>query len=283
MKINWYPGHMAKTKRIMTEDMKSVGVICEIVDARIPQSSRNRELFEITKEKKRMIVLNRADQADPGATAQWEAYYKSLGYFVIVTDCQKGKGINRFKPVLQEILAAEIQRNIEKGQAGRALRAMVIGVPNVGKSSFINRILGKRSAIAADKPGVTRTKQWFSLGDGIDLMDTPGMLPSRIEDDVTGAMLAFTGTIRDEILDIEELACEFITVIGKIDFGIFTARYGVEPVADEIPYDTLTRMAAKRGFLLSGREYDTERMARVVMDEFRGGKLGEITLELPPR
>ena len=282
MKINWYPGHMAKTKRIMIDDMKSVGVICEIVDARIPKSSRNPELFEITKEKKRLIVLNRADQADEKATARWEAYYKSRGYSVIVTDSQKGKGINRFKPALQAILAEEIKRNIEKGQAGRALRAMVIGVPNVGKSSFINRILGKRSAIAADKPGVTRAKQWFSLGDGIDLMDTPGMLPTKIEDDITGVMLAFTGTIRDEILDIEELACEFIMTISAIDFGILTARYGIEPVEDEIPYDTLTRMAAKRGFLLSGREYDTERMAKVLMDEYRSGKLGAITLELPP-
>lgn len=281
MKINWYPGHMAKTRRLMIDDMKNVDIVCEIVDARIPVSSRNPDLFEITKNKKRLIVLNRADQADKNMTAKWEKHFKEQGYFVIITDAQHGVGVNVFKTELKKIMAEEIQRNIDKGMVGKAIRVMVIGVPNVGKSSFINRVLGKKSAAAADKPGVTRAKQWFSLGDGIDLMDTPGMLPSKIEDETTGVMLAFTGTIRDEILDIEELACEFIKTITNLDFNIFVKRYNITKEEDEIPYDTLTRMAKARGFLLSRGEYDTERMAKVLLDEFRSGKLGNITLEVP--
>ncbi|MBR5265561.1 MAG: ribosome biogenesis GTPase YlqF [Clostridia bacterium] len=281
MKINWYPGHMAKTRRLMIDDLKNVDIVCEIVDARIPVSSRNPDLFEITKNKKRLIVLNRADQADKNMTAKWEKHFKEQGYFVIITDAQHGVGVNAFKGELKKIMAEEIQRNIDKGMAGKAIRVMVIGVPNVGKSSFINRVLGKKSAAAADKPGVTRSKQWFSLGDGIDLMDTPGMLPSKIEDETSGVMLAFTGTIRDEILDIEELACEFIKTITELDFDIFVKRYNITKEEDEIPYDTLTRMAKARGFLLSRGEYDTERMAKVLLDEFRSGKLGNITLEVP--
>lgn len=279
--INWYPGHMAKTRRLMIDDLKSVDVVCEIVDARIPISSRNPDLFDITQNKKRLIVLNRADQADKAMTDKWESYFKDLGYFVITTDSQKGIGISSFKTELKKIMAEEIKRNTEKGMAGKAIRVMVIGVPNVGKSSFINRILGKKSAIAANRPGVTRAKQWFSLGDGIDLMDTPGMLPSKIEGEDTGVMLAFTGTIKDEILNIEEIACEFIKVITKLDFNIFKERYNIEYIEDEMPYDTLGRMAKSRGFLLSKGEYDTERMSRVIFDEFRNGKLGRITLELP--
>ena len=281
MKINWYPGHMAKTRRLMIDDMKNVDIVCEIVDARIPVSSRNPDLFEITKNKKRLIVLNRADQADKNMTAKWEKHFKEQGYFAIITDAQHGVGVNAFKSELKKIMAEEIQRNIDKGMAGKAIRVMVIGVPNVGKSSFINRVLGKKSAAAADKPGVTRSKQWFSLGDGIDLMDTPGMLPSKIEDETSGVMLAFTGTIRDEILDIEELACEFIKTITELNFDIFVKRYNITKEEDEIPYDTLTRMAKARGFLLSRGEYDTERMAKVLLDEFRSGKLGNITLEVP--
>lgn len=272
---------MAKTRRLMVDDMKNVDIVCEIVDARIPKSSRNPDLFEITKNKKRLIVLNRADQADKAVTAMWEKHFKEQGYFVIVTDSQHGAGVNAFKGELKKIMAEEIKRNIDKGMAGKSIRAMVIGIPNVGKSSFINRVLGKKAAAAADKPGVTRTKQWFSLGDGIDLMDTPGMLPHKIEDETTGVMLAFTGTIRDEILDVEELACEFIKTVTNLDFNIFVKRYSITQVEGEIPYDTLTRMAKARGFLLSKGEYDTERMAKVLLDEFRNGKLGNITLEVP--
>ena len=240
-------------------------------------------MFEITKGKKRLIVLNRADQADKNITAVWERHFKNQGYFVIITDSQKGLGINQFKPELKKIMAEQIQKNIEKGMVGRAIKVMVIGIPNVGKSSFINRILGRKSAIAADRPGVTRSKQWFSLGEGIDLMDTPGMLPTKIEDEETGVMLAFTGTIKDEILDIEELACEFIRVITNLDFSIIEKRYNISYIQDEIPYDTLMRMAKARGFLLSRGEYDTERMSRVLLDEFRSGKLGNITLEIPEK
>ena len=281
MKINWYPGHMAKTKRVMLDDLKNVDIVCEIVDARIPKSSRNPYLFQITKNKKRLIVLNRADQADKNKTDLWEKHFKSKGYFVMTADSQKGTGVQNFKSVLKSAMAKEIERNNERGMTGKAIRVMVVGVPNVGKSSFINRVLKKKSAVAADRPGVTRQRQWFSLGEGIDLMDTPGMFPSRIDDEKTGEMLAFTGSVKDEILDVEELACEFIKTLDSIDFSVLTKRYGIEKIEGEIPYDTLTRMAEARGFLLSGREYDTERMAKVLMDEFRSGKLGNITLELP--
>ncbi len=282
MSINWYPGHMAKTRRVMVEDLKNVDMVCEVIDARIPMSSRNPDLNALCKGKRRMIVLNRADQADPAATARWASYYKERGYVVMEADSQKGGFLKQFTGCARKTCEDLIQRQEAKGQVGKAIRIMIMGIPNVGKSSFINRLLGKKAAIAADKPGVTRGKQWFSLPGGFDFMDTPGMLWPKIDSDEMGFMLAFTGTIRDEILDLEDLACRLIVQLEKSSPDAIVKRYGITAVDGDQPYETLTELAKKRGFLAGRNEYDTLRMARTLLDEFRAGKLGRITLELPP-
>ena len=283
MSINWYPGHMAKTRRFMQEDLKLVDVVCEIADARIPVSSRNPDLDRMAQNKRRMLVLNRADQADPKETANWVKFYKSQGYTVMETNSKTGDFRNEFTNKVRECCADLLKRLEDKGQVGKHIRIMIIGIPNVGKSTFINRLLGKKSAVAADKPGVTRSKQWFTLpGNQFDFMDTPGMLWPKIDTDEIGFSLAFTGSIRDEILDLEDLACRLILQLDEVAHGALQNRYGIEEVCREQPYDTLTEMARKRGFLAGRGEYDTERMAKIFLDEFRGGKLGRITLERAP-
>lgn len=281
MSINWYPGHMARTRRLMQEDLKNIDVVCEIADARIPCSSRNPELDKLARGKRRLLVLNRADQAEPSKTERWIAYYRSQGLSVIATDSQKGGFLPAFTSAVRAVCADLIRRNEEKGQAGKTIRLMIVGVPNVGKSSFINRLLGRKSAIAEDRPGVTRRNQWYTLPGGFDFMDTPGMLWPKIEDDEIGFRLAFTGTIRDEILDLEDLACRLLVLLEKEAPGALERRYGVVPDVSQ-PYDALCALGKKRGFIVSGGEVNTERMARVLLDEFRGGKLGRITLESPP-
>ena len=280
--INWYPGHMAKTRRVMQADLKNIDMICELIDARIPRSSRNPDLDRLCAGKRRMLVLNRVDQADPALTAKWAAYYRKSGLFVMEANSQKGGFLNQFRACAEKTCADLLARNEEKGQSGRAVRIMIMGIPNVGKSSFINRLLGKKAAVAADKPGVTRGKQWFSLPGGFDFMDTPGMLWPKIESDEMGYLLAFTGTIRDEILDLEDLACHLIRQLEISSPGAIVKRYGITGINMDQPYETLTELAKKRGFLAGRGEYDTLRMARVLLDEFRSGKLGRITLELPP-
>ena len=282
MSINWYPGHMAKTRRVMLEDLKHIDMVCEVIDARIPKSSRNPDLNRLCQGKRRMLVLNRADQADPAMTQKWMAYYRAQGYTVLETDSQKGGFLPAFTKSARQCCADLIARLEAKGQTGKSIRIMIMGIPNVGKSSFINRLLGKKAAVAADKPGVTRGKQWFSLPGGFDFMDTPGMLWPKIDTDEMGYMLAFTGTIRDEILDLEDLACKLILQLEKSAPDAIVKRYGITAVDADQPYDTLTEMAKKRGFLAGRNEYDTLRMARTLLDEFRAGKLGRITLELPP-
>lgn len=282
MSINWYPGHMAKTRRVMAEDLKNVDMVCELIDARIPLSSRNPDLDQLCRGKRRMLVLNRADQAAPEATTAWMAYYRRQGYVVMEADSQKGGFLKQFTACARRTCQELIARQEAKGQVGKSIRIMIMGIPNVGKSSFINRLLGKKAAVAADKPGVTRGKQWFSLPGGFDFMDTPGMLWPKIESDEMGFLLAFTGTIRDEILDLEDLACRLLTRLAVCAPGAVEKRYGIAAVDVEHPYDTLTELAKKRGFLAGRNEYDTLRMARTLLDEFRAGKLGRITLELPP-
>ena len=282
MSINWYPGHMAKTRRVMLEDLKHIDMVCEVIDARIPKSSRNPDLNRLCAGKRRMLVLNRADQADPAMTAKWMAYYRAQGYTVLETDSQKGGFLPAFTKSARQCCADLIARLEAKGQTGKSIRIMIMGIPNVGKSSFINRLLGKKAAVAADKPGVTRGKQWFSLPGGFDFMDTPGMLWPKIDTDEMGYLLAFTGTIRDEILDLEDLACHLIDVLKVQAPAALVKRYNLPEEFPEENYETLENMARKRGFLQGGGVCDTERMARVLMDEFRGGKLGRITLESPP-
>ena len=283
MNIQWYPGHMAKTRRQMLENLKNIDLVCELVDARIPQVSRNPDMDEIAGDKPRMMILNRVDLADPEATRRWASFYRAQGYAVLETDSQHGTGTGRFAAAARERLADKISAWNEKGQTGRAVRVMVVGIPNVGKSTFINRVLGRKSAKAADKPGVTRGAQWFRVPGGIDLLDTPGILWPKFDDERVGILLAVTGAIKDDILDLETLACRLFELLAVRAPQAIVDRYKltIPEQSDFLGYDLLQQAGRQRGFLISGGEIDTERMARILLDEFRGGVLGRITLETP--
>ena len=283
MNIQWYPGHMAKTRRQMLENLKNIDLVCELVDARIPQVSRNPDMDEIAGDKPRMMILNRVDLADPEATRRWASFYRAQGYAVLETDSQHGTGTGRFAAAARERLADKISAWNEKGQTGRAVRVMVVGIPNVGKSTFINRVLGRKSAKAADKPGVTRGAQWFRVPGGIDLLDTPGILWPKFDDERVRILLAVTGAVKDDILDLETLACRLFELLAVRAPQAIVDRYKltIPEQSDFLGYDLLQQAGRKRGFLISGGEIDTERMARILLDEFRGGVLGRITLETP--
>ena len=282
MSINWYPGHMAKSRRLMSGDLKNIDAVCEILDARIPLASRNPELNKLCRDKRRIIVLNRADQADPDITSSWENYYSSRGFTVISTDSEKGGFTKDFENAVKKCCADLIARNEAKGQTGKMMRLMIVGIPNVGKSSFINRLLGKKSAVAANKPGVTRGNQWYSLPGAFDFMDTPGLLWPKIESDEIGYNLAFTGTIRDEILDLEDLACRLLSKLMESYRERIVNRYSITLSEDDSTYDILQKIAFARSLVLKGNEPDTERAAKMLLTEFRSGKLGRLTLEKPP-
>lgn len=279
MNIQWYPGHMTKTRRMITEQLKNVDAVCEILDARIPISSRNPDVDELTAGKPRLMILNRVDQADPEATKQWASYFKRLGYAVLETNAKDGKGTKQFSPAVQRLLSEKIKAYQEKGQVGRVLRVMVLGIPNVGKSTFINQVARRKTAKAADRPGVTRTKQWVPVDNRLELLDTPGILWPKFEDQSVGLNLAYTGAVKDEIMDIEELACHLMETLAQQYPEALTARYKVLAEPDDSGYDLLIKAGRKRGFLISGGEVNTERMATILLDEFRGGKLGRFTLE----
>lgn len=279
MNIQWYPGHMTKTRRMITEQLKNVDAVCEILDARIPISSRNPDVDELTVGKPRLMILNRVDQADPVATKQWATYFKSLGYAVLETNAKDGKGTKQFSPAVQRLLAEKIKAYQEKGQVGRVVRVMVLGIPNVGKSTFINKVARRKTAKAADRPGVTRTKQWVPVDNRLELLDTPGILWPKFEDQSVGLNLAYTGAVKDEIMDIEELACHLMETLARQYPEALTARYKVTAEPEDSGYDLLIKAGRKRGFLISGGEVNTERMATILLDEFRGGKLGRFTLE----
>jgi len=289
MNIQWYPGHMTKTRRQIEADLKLVDIVVEIVDARIPLSSRNPDIDAICGGKPRLIVLNRADQADPEQNRRWAAWFRSQGHSVLETDSKTGRGIGGFSGVVQGVLKDQIAKWREKGQVGRPVRAMVVGIPNVGKSTFINKVAKKRSAKAGDRPGVTRGKQWVNVDRSLDLLDTPGILWPKFEDEHTGMDLAFTGAVKDDIMDIETLGCHLMALMGEHYPQALTGAYKLDPVpqreAEEndvaYGYRLLEACAQKRGMRISGGELDTERMARVLLDEFRGGKLGRFTLEFP--
>ena len=290
MNIQWYPGHMTKTRRQIEADLKLVDVVVEIIDARIPASSRNPDIDAICAGKPRLIVLNRADQADPAQNKAWGACFRGQGHSVLETDARSGRGINQFSVVVQGVLKDQIAKWREKGQVGRPVRAMVVGVPNVGKSTFINKVAKKKSAKASDRPGVTRGKQWVHVDQGLDLLDTPGILWPKFEDEVTGMNLAFTGAVKDEIMDVETLGCHFMALLGErypqalMDGYKLTEVPGREEGENDVAwgYRLLQACAARRGMRVSGNELDTERMARVLLDEYRGSKLGRFTLEVPP-
>lgn len=283
MNIQWYPGHMTKTRRQMAVNIKNVDLVCEIVDARIPQVSRNPDMDEIAAGKPRLIILNRIDLADPVCTKAWADDFRARGWQVLETDSRSGQGTAKFAAAVRAALADKIAQWKEKGQTGRAARVMVVGIPNVGKSTFINRILGRKAAKAADKPGVTRGSQWFKVDGGVDLLDTPGILWPKFDDERTGILLAATGAVKDDILDTETLACKLFELLAVRAPGAIQARYRIEisEESDLLGYALLEQAGRKRGFLISGGEVDTERMARILLDEFRGGVLGRITLETP--
>lgn len=280
MNIQWYPGHMTKTRRQMTEDVKFVDMVAEVVDARIPISSRNPDIDAMVGDKPRMIIFNRADQADPAQTAAWKSWFQGKGYAVLETDAKTGKGVNQFSAVIKTALKEKIAQWRAKGQVGRPVRVMVVGVPNVGKSTFINKVAKKKSAKAGDRPGVTRGKQWVSVDSGLDLLDTPGILWPKFEDEVTGMRLAFTGAVRDEVVDSEELAAALLELL-RDRYPDSLQRYKLDPAGGLAGWELLEAAARKRGMLISGGEADTLRMARVLLDEFRACKLGRFTLETP--
>ena len=288
MNIQWYPGHMTKTRRQMEADLKLVDIVVELVDARIPLSSRNPDIDAICGQKPRLVVLNRADQADPEGNRAWGAWFRGKGFAVLETDAKTGKGVGQFGPAVREALKEQIARWREKGLVGRPVRAMVVGVPNVGKSTFINKVAGRKSAKAGDRPGVTRGKQWVHVDQGLDLLDTPGILWPKFEDERTGLDLAFTGAVKDDVMDVETLGCHLMALLGE-RYPAALSAYKLEAVPpreegeNEVAWGwrLLERCAQNRGMRVSGGGFDTERMARVLLDEFRGGKLGRFTLELP--
>ena len=281
MNIQWYPGHMTKTRRMMEEDLKLVDAVCEILDARIPISSRNPDIDAICGKKPRMVILNRIDMADPDLVSRWSSYFKAKGMAVIRTDCKSRRGINTFAPAVRQLLAEKLQRYAEKGQVGRPLKLMVVGIPNVGKSTFINQIAGRKGAKAENRPGVTRGKQWVPVDKTLELLDTPGILRPKFEDPNVGVRHGFTGAIRDDVMDMEDLASRLMAYLGAHYPEALTERYKIAVEPGEPGWELLEKAGRKRGFLMSGGEVNTERMARILLDEYRAGKLGRFTLELP--
>ncbi len=277
--VQWFPGHMAKTRRKIKESLPLVDAVTEIVDARVPVSSHNPELSEIIADKPRIVVLNKCDVADENATKKWLQYFKNQGIPAIAADCKSGKGLNLYRPLIKEVLAEKIKSYEEKNMQGRALRVMVVGIPNTGKSSFINRMAGKKRAEVADRPGVTRHNQWFVIGEGIELLDTPGVLWPKFEDPAVGDKLAFIGSVKDDILDVESLAVRFLEVMKNDYPERLTERYKIADFQDKEPYEILEMIGRKRGMLISGGEINTERAATTILDEYRAGKLGKITLD----
>lgn len=279
--IQWFPGHMAKTRRLMQKNLSLVDAVVEITDARIPQSSRNPEMDRLVGQKPRLVILNKCDAADDNITAMWLEYYKKKGILALATDCRSGKGVNKFLPLLKELLKEQIDKWQSKGMVGRPIRIMIVGIPNVGKSSFINRMAKSKITKVEDRPGVTRGKQWVSLGAGLELLDMPGVLWPKFEDKLVGEKLAFTGAVKDDIMDLELLASRLLQYLNENYPKLIFDRYNVETIENEEGYDILQKIGKRRGFLISGGEINTERAAITVLDEFRSGKIGKLTLEKP--
>ena len=281
--IQWFPGHMAKTRRLMKANLPLVDVVVEITDARVPASSRNPEMKNLVGGKPRVVVLNKCDMADEALTAEWIEYYHANGVKAIAMDCRSGKGLNKLVPTVKEVMKKELEKRAAKGMEGKPIRIMVVGIPNVGKSSFINRVAGGKRTKVEDRPGVTRGKQWVTLEKGIDLLDMPGVLWPKFDDKTVGEHLAFTGAIKDDILDTELLAMRLADLLNREWHLLLCERYKLtdEETADIEPYDLLSLIGVKRGMKVSGGDVNTERAAAMLLDEFRGGKIGRITLEMP--
>ena len=277
--LSWFPGHMTKTRRMITAEIKNMDAVCEILDVRIPLSSRNPDVDELTAGKPRLVVLNRVDQADPGETRRWAAYFRGKGYAVLEANAKGGAGTAQFAAAVRELLRDKLAAWADRGQVGRTVRIMVLGIPNVGKSTFINKVAHRKTARAEDRPGVTRSKQWVPVDSTLELLDTPGILWPRFDDPEVGKRLAFTGAIKDDVVDMEELACCLMDYLSRRYAPVLAERYKIEVEPDDSGYDLLEKAGRKRGFLMRGAQVDTQRMARVLLDEFRGGKLGRFTLE----
>ena len=280
MNIQWYPGHMTKTRRQIEADLKQVDAVCEIVDARIPISSRNPDIDTICASKPRIIVLNRMDLADHNVTKLWMQYFQKKGFTVIATDCKSRKGIADFQPAVRAALKEKLAKYAAKGM-NLPCKIMIVGIPNVGKSTLINQISGRKGAKAENRPGVTRGKQWVTVDNGLLLLDTPGILWPKFEDPRVGMMLAYTGAVKENIIDVEELSCNLMELLNQYYPQTIQDRYGVNMPKDTPGYVLLEEAGRKRGYLLSGGVIHTERMAKVLLDEYRGGKLGKFTLEMP--
>lgn len=281
--VQWFPGHMSKTRRLIKETLPTIDIVTEILDARIPISSRNPDIDELVQKKPRIILLNKYDVADEKATNDWIQYFKSKGQYAIAVNCKSGKGLEKYRPLVRQVLKNTIKKNEEKGMPGKALRVMVVGIPNVGKSSFINKMAGKNKAKVADKAGVTRSNQWYFIGDGIEILDTPGVLWPKFDDRSVGDRLAFIGSVKDEILDIETMAIRLIDVLRADYENLLKERYKLqnEDLFSLESWQILELIGKKRGMLISGGEIDTERVSVMLLDEYRGGKLGRITFEKP--
>lgn len=278
--VQWFPGHMAKTRRLIKESLPMVDAVTEILDARMPESSRNPELAEIIGNKPLIVLLNKCDVADEKATKQWLDFYKKQAVATLAVDCKSGNGLNKYIPLMREVLKDKIAANEQKGMAGKPLRVMVVGIPNTGKSSFINKMAGRNRAKVADKAGVTRHNQWFAIGNGVELLDTPGVLWPKFDDPKVGDKLAFIGSVKDEVVDSETLAVRLLEVL-KAGYGErLNERYKIDDFDDLEAYELLELIGRKRGMIIKGGEVDTLRASIMLLDEYRGGKLGRITLDI---
>ncbi len=281
MNIQWFPGHMTKAQRMIEENVKLVDAVCEILDARIPRASRNPDIDRLAAGKPRLVILNRCDLADPAVTKLWSEYFRAQGLAVLETDARSGRGVSGFGAAVRALLADKLAEYERKGQSGRGLKVMVLGIPNVGKSTFINKVAGRKAAAAGDKPGVTRGRQWISVDRGLDLLDTPGILWPKFDSQEVGEMLAVTNAIKSDVLDRETLAANFMLRLRALYPEAIEKRYGFTPDPEANGFELLEQAARKRGFLVSRGEVDTERMANTLLDEYHGGKLGRLTLERP--
>lgn len=281
MNIQWFPGHMTKAQRMIEENLKLVDAVCEILDARIPRSSRNPDIDRLAGDKPRLVILNRCDLADPAVTARWKKHFEAQGLAILETDARTGKGVGGFAPAVRRLLADKIKEYESKGQVGRPLRVMILGIPNVGKSTFINKVAGRKAAIAGDKPGVTRGKQWINIDAGLDLLDTPGILWPRFDSQEVGEMLAITNAIKADVLDKETLGANFMLRLRSMYPQAIVDRYKFQPDPEMSGFELLEQAAKKRGFLVSRGEYDIERMANTLLGEYHEGKLGRLSVEAP--
>lgn len=279
--IQWFPGHMAKTKRMIKASLPLVDAVVEIIDARIPNSSKNPDLQTLIEGKPRVVILNKCDTADETSVQKWISWYNKQGITAIATDCRSGRGVNKFVPAVKSVLKDMLAKYEAKGMTGRVIHVMVVGIPNVGKSSFINRLAKQKKAKVEDRPGVTLNKQWVKIADDVELLDMPGVLWPKFEDKTVGERLAFTGAVKDDVVDVEALASRLLYVLNGMYRDTLTSRYKIQTEDEEDGYEILKKVGKSRGMLISGGEINTERAAITVLDEFRSGKLGRVTLELP--